>query len=61
MGEQVFYFDFVSPYSYLAQTQLALKLGMFAVSAFEVDGQVFFGQDRLQFVEKTLCSEPVAN
>lgn len=34
--------------------ELAVEKGLFGLPAFEVDGDIFFGQDRLMFVEQAL-------
>ena len=47
-----FFFDVGSPAAYL--TQDAVARGVFGAPTFFVDGQMFWGQDRLEFVKKAL-------
>ena len=50
MHDVDFFFDCISPYSYLAQTQL----GVFGSPTFIVGEDLFFGNDRLDFLEAEL-------
>lgn len=52
-----FFFDFSSPYGYLASElidDLAAARGVFGSPCFIVDGEPFFGVDRLPQLEKWL-------
>ncbi len=40
-----------------ANTQEALQAGVFGVPSFVVDGELFFGQDRLDFVQRSLLDQ----
>ncbi len=42
--------------SYEAYTQRAIDAGVFGAPSFVVDGELFWGQDRLDFVERRLAS-----
>ncbi|MGF1562807.1 MAG: 2-hydroxychromene-2-carboxylate isomerase [Geminicoccaceae bacterium] len=39
----------------LAETQRAIDAGVFGVPSFVIDGEVFWGQDRLDFVEEAVA------
>ena len=53
-----FYFDYGSPYSYLADTQVeAIARGEVGAPTSFVDNMMFFGNDRLPFVEMALKEE----
>jgi 2-hydroxychromene-2-carboxylate isomerase len=43
---------------YEAYTQEAISLGVFGAPSYIVDGEIFWGQDRLNFVEQALQSPP---
>ena len=49
-----FYFDFVSPYSF--ETGAAAKRGLFGSPSFVVGDELFFGNDRLEFVAAALTA-----
>ena len=44
--------------TYAANTQAAIDAGVFGAPSYVVDGELFWGQDRLDFVERKL--RPVA-
>ena len=39
---------------FAANTQAAIEAGVFGVPSFVVDGELFWGQDRLDFVERKI-------
>ncbi|MEP6790235.1 MAG: DsbA family protein, partial [Ramlibacter sp.] len=39
---------------YEANTRRAIDIGVFGAPSFVIDGEIFWGQDRLDFVERTL-------
>jgi 2-hydroxychromene-2-carboxylate isomerase len=41
-----------------AQTEAAMAAGIFGVPSFVVNGEMFFGQDRLDFVDRALAAAP---
>jgi 2-hydroxychromene-2-carboxylate isomerase len=41
---------------YDADTQHAIKLGVFGAPSYVIDGEIFWGQDRLDFVQRKLAS-----
>lgn len=41
---------------YDADTQCAIELGVFGAPSYVVDGEIFWGQDRLDFVQRKLLS-----
>lgn len=42
---------------YAADTQLAIARGVFGAPSFVVNGELFWGQDRLDFVERALAAQ----
>jgi protein-disulfide isomerase len=42
---------------YEANTQQAIDAGVFGAPSFVVDGELFWGQDRLDFVERALAAK----
>lgn len=40
---------------YLEYTQLALEAGVFGAPSYVIDGEIYWGQDRLDFVERRLA------
>jgi 2-hydroxychromene-2-carboxylate isomerase len=40
---------------YAANTQRAIDAGVFGAPSYVIDGEIFWGQDRLDFVERTLA------
>jgi carboxymethylenebutenolidase len=40
---------------YEAYTQAAIDAGVFGAPSYVVDGEIFWGQDRLDFVERALA------
>lgn len=43
---------------YAANTQSAIDAGVFGAPSFVIDGELFWGQDRLDFVERRLAATP---
>lgn len=43
--------------AYAANTQRALDAGVFGAPSYVIDGEIFWGQDRLDFVERRLRAE----
>jgi 2-hydroxychromene-2-carboxylate isomerase len=43
---------------YEANTQQAIDAGVFGAPSYVIDGEIFWGQDRLDFVEKRLAASP---
>ena len=41
---------------YEANTQAAIEAGVFGAPSYVIDGEIFWGQDRLGFVERTLAA-----
>ncbi len=41
---------------YVANTAKAIEIGVFGAPSYVVDGEIFWGQDRLEFVERALQS-----
>jgi 2-hydroxychromene-2-carboxylate isomerase len=41
---------------YEANTRQAIEAGVFGAPSYVMDGEIFWGQDRLDFVERKLCS-----
>jgi carboxymethylenebutenolidase len=41
---------------YESYTQMAIDAGVFGAPSYVVDGEIFWGQDRLDFVERALAS-----
>jgi carboxymethylenebutenolidase len=41
---------------YETYTQAAIDAGVFGAPSYVVDGEIFWGQDRLDFVERALAS-----
>jgi carboxymethylenebutenolidase len=38
-----------------AHTERAIALGVFGAPSYVIDGEIFWGQDRLEFVERRLA------
>jgi 2-hydroxychromene-2-carboxylate isomerase len=45
---------------YESYTQMAIDAGVFGAPSYVVDGEIFWGQDRLDFVERALTSGPTS-
>jgi 2-hydroxychromene-2-carboxylate isomerase len=43
---------------YAAHTQAAIDAGVFGAPTYVIDGELFWGQDRLDFVERRLGASP---
>jgi carboxymethylenebutenolidase len=41
---------------YEAYTQAAIDVGVFGAPSYVIDGEIFWGQDRLDFVERALAT-----
>jgi 2-hydroxychromene-2-carboxylate isomerase len=43
---------------YEADSQLAIDAGVFGAPSYVLDGEIFWGQDRLDFLERRLAKAP---
>jgi carboxymethylenebutenolidase len=43
---------------YEIDTQQAIEAGVFGAPSYVIDGEIFWGQDRLEFVRKLLAEPP---
>ena len=48
--------DAVVQRQYEANTAKAIEAGVFGAPSYVIDGEIFWGQDRLDFVEQALCT-----
>jgi 2-hydroxychromene-2-carboxylate isomerase len=43
---------------YERDTERAIEAGIFGAPSYVIDGEIFWGQDRLDFVERCLARQP---